>query len=751
MASKQPVLGRDSGLEERDLTHGGGWGRKWNWVSRSKMRDNLPLGRQIEFVSRLLARPADIVRSYDRAYLRSDLVAGLTVAVVMLPQAMGYALIAGLPVRMGLYAAIVASIFGALWGSSNQLQTGPTNTISLLVLATLLGVAEPGSPQYLAAAGLLAVMVGGFHLIMGFARLGVLVNFVSHSMVVGFSAGAGILIAFHQAADLLRVSIPASPSLWETIPEILSHLPDTHVPSLALGLGTLLAILVSRRIDRRIPGLLVGMVGAASLAGLLGLEAYGIEVIGELPRRLPPLADFSGIDPQLALNLFTGSLAVAAIGLVEAVSIARTISTQTGQRLDSNQEFIGQGLANIASGIFSGYVCAGSFTRSALNHRAGARTQLASLFAGLFVLAGVILLAPLAAYVPLAALAGALIFTGLNLVDREEIARIWQANPGDRNIMVLTMAATLLTPLRIAVVVGIGTSLLYYLLKTTTPRVREVKMDDEYRYFTPRPDEPACPQLGVVEILGDLYFGAVSHIEDRIEALRAEHPRQRFLLLRMYTVENCDISGIHTLESIVQTYRDGGGDVYFVHVQKPVLDLMKASHFYDFVGEDHFLHPDHDIDYLFHRVIDPAICIYECPVRAFGPCQNLPKQLYEAEVDWPDDIDVDQVPRVEPEELWEDLRGDDAPLVVDVREPREYEQAHIPDARLVRLPELLNDPQIPRDRSVVLVCRGGRRSTRAAAVLRRRGFDNVRVLRSGLQAWEQENLLEAVEYGQSND
>jgi SulP family sulfate permease len=715
------------------------------------MKDNGPLVEKVEFVTRLLARPGRIIQNYDPANLRPDLIAGLTVAVVMLPQAMGYALIAGLPVRMGLYAAIVASVVSALWGSSNQLQTGPTNAISLLVLSTLVGMAEPGSVEYLAAAGLLAIMVGSLHLIMGFARLGTLVNFVSHSMVVGFSAGAGILIAVHQAGDLLRISIPASPSLWEVVPSMVSNLSQTHWPSVALGVGTLLIIFAVSRIDDRLPNLLIGMVGAAALAALLGPETYGIEVVGEIPRRLPPLAGFSSVDPQFALDLLTGSLAVAAIGLVEAMSIARTISAQTGQRLDSNQEFIGQGLANVASGLFSGYACSGSFTRSAVNHRAGARTQVSSVFAGLFVLAGVILLAPLAAFVPLAALAGVLIFTGVSLIDRQEITTIWQANPGDRNIMVLTIVATLLTPLRIAVMVGIGASVLYYLLKTTEPRVREVKMDDEYRYFTPRPEEPACPQLGVVEILGDLYFGAVTHIEDRIEDLHAKHPRQRFLLLRMYTVENCDISGIHTLKSIVQTYRDDGGDVYFVHVQKPVLDLMKSSDFHNFVGEEHFLHPDHEIDYLFHKIIDPAICIYECPVRAFGPCQNLPKQLYEAEVDWPDDMDLDEVPRVEPTELWENLRRDGHPLVIDLREPREYERAHIPGAELIRLPELLDDySQIPRDRPVVLVCRGGRRSTRAAAVLRQRGFDNVCVLHGGTQAWERENLLQAVKYDGSN-
>jgi SulP family sulfate permease len=715
------------------------------------MKDKGPFVDEVEFVARLLARPVHIVRSYNLANLRPDLVAGLTVAVVMLPQAMSYALIVGLPVRMGLYTAIVASIIGALWGSSNQLTSGPTNAVSLLALSTLLGVAEPGSVEYLAAAGLLAVMVGTFHLIMGFARLGVLVNFVSDSMVVGFSTGAGILIAFHQAEHLLHIPITPSPSLWETIPSIVAHLPQTHWPSVALGIGTLLIIVVLERINRRIPSLLIGMVTASAIVALVGPETYGIEVVGEIPRRLPPLADFSAVDPRLAVDLFTGALAVAAIGFLETMSIAREISAHTGQRLDSNQQFIGEGLANVASGIFSGYPASGSISRSAVNFRAGAETEVSSIFAGLFVLAGVILLAPLARHVPFAALGGVLIFTGLNLVHREEIVRTWHADRADRNIMVMMMVATLLAPLQIAVLVGVGSSVLHYLLMTTTPRVREVKMDDQYRYFCPRPDQPACPQLGVVQILGDLYFGAVSHVEERIEELRAEHPRQCFLLLRMYTVENCDISGIHALESIVRTYRDEGGDVFFVHVQEPVLEVMKTSGFYDLVGEDHFLDPDHDIDYLFHKIIDPAICIYECAVRAFGPCQNLPKQLYEAEVDWPDRLDLDQVPEMEPRDLWKEMHRDGRPVVVDVREPREYERAHIPDAEQIRLPELLEDPQIPRDRPVVLVCRGGRRSTRAAAVLRQRGFDNVYVLRGGTQAWERENLLEAVTYGQSNE
>ncbi len=705
--------------------------------------DHLPFHRLRAAVA-FFGQPARIVRTYQREQLQFDLVAGLTVAVVMLPQAMAFAFIAGLPPRMGLYTAVVGSIVGALWGSSSQVQTGPTNASSLLVLSALLGMEEPGTATYIAAAGLLALMGGGLQLVMGLAHLGVLVNFVSDSVVIGFTSGAGILIAVSQVAHLLRLPVPATARPWRMIANIVASIPELHWLSLTLGLGVMIIILLLRRLNRRLPALLVGLVAAAGVVAILGLEPLGVEVAGAVPRSLPPLADLSLFSAELAGTLFTAAFAVAAIGLVETMSMGRSIASQTGQRLDSNQEFVGQGLANIACGLFSGYFCCGSLSRSALNHKAGATTQLASVFAGLFVLAAALLLAPWAAYVPLPALAAALILIGINLVDREAIARAWRAGNSDRYIMVLTMAATLLVPLQYAVLAGIAASILNYLLETSKPRVRAVKMSEDYRYFMPRPEQPSCPQLGVLEILGDLYFGAASHIEGSVDAHLREHPRQRFLLLRMYPVENCDLSGIHALESIVEMCRQRGGAVYFVHVHQAVVDLMEASGFHEYVGSDHFLDPDEEVDHLFYKVIDPAVCIYECSVRAFRPCQNLPKRLYEAAVEWPDDICPQDVPRIGSEELWQALRSDEPPVVVDVREPREYERGHVPEARLIRLPDLLKNGGIPADRPVVLVCRGGRRSSRAAWVLRQRGFHNVRALEGGMQAWEHHNLLEAV-------
>jgi SulP family sulfate permease len=335
--------------------------------------------------------------------------------------------------------------------------------------------------------------------------------------------------------------------------------------------------------------------------------------------------------------------------------------------------------------------------------------------------------------------------TAYGLVERHEIARIWRSNHGDRTIMLITVLATLALPLEFAVLIGIGLSVTYYLFHTSKPRVRVVLPSDDFRYFTPRPDRPSCTQLGVVEILGDLYFGAVSHIEERIQENLEQNPSQRFLLLRMYPVENCDISGIHALESIVRTYRDRGGDVYFVHVQPQVRELMTSTGFRDYVGDDHFLDPDEAINFLFHKVLDPAICIYECPVRTFRYCQNLPKR--------PDltvttrDIQhaLDEVPTVTPEDLWQALHSDKPPTIIDVREPREYKRAHIPQARRVPFHDIMNDPSlVPDNGALVLICQGGRRSIRVAAMLLDHGY-NVSALGGGMAAWQQKRFLTAVE------
>lgn len=696
---------------------------------------------------RYFFRPVSILRGYRLEYLRPDLFAALTVAIIMLPQAIAFALIAELPPEMGLYTAIAGSIIAGLWGSSNQVQAGPTNTTSLLVLSALLMVAMPGTPKYLMAAGILALLVGVFRLLMGLARLGVMVNFVSDSVIVGFTAGAGVLIFAGQLRHLLRLNIPSVPGLKETLLLVAGSLQQTHLISLGLGLIAIVVIIVLKRLNEGLPGPLLAMVVTSLIVAVFHLDETGVRVISDMPRSLPAMADLASLDLGLVSQLATGALAVAAIGLVETMSIARVIAAQTHQRLDSNQEFVGQGLANIACGLFSCYPCSGSFTRSAVNYKAGAKTSMASVFAGLMVLVGMLLLSPLARFIPMAALAGVLILTAYGLIDRKEIARIWQGGHGDRVIMVSTLAATLILPLEYAVLTGISISLVHYLLKTSAPRVRAVVPDKTFEFLVPDSDRESCPQLGVIEILGDLYFGAVYHVDDFLSHYREQHPEQRYLLLRLHSIEHCDISGIHALESVVSTYRKMGGDVYISRCQAPVMEIMRSSGFVQMLGKDHFLGREQNaIGHMFYKVIDPAICIYECPVRVFQECQNLAKRL--DLVGESPHTSQPQIPvrHVAPENLWNELHSAVPPLVIDVREPREFRRLHIPGAQLVSLPDLIKiSDQLDRDRDTVLVCQGGRRSSRAASRLVEAGFNSVRILQGGMNAWEAANLIQAIE------
>lgn len=694
-------------------------------------------------------RPVRLLRTYDRRNLRSDLTAGLTVAVILLPQAIVFALIAGLPPDMGLYAAIVGAIVGALWGASSQIHNGPTSAVSLLVLSTASATAAVGSPEFLLAAGLLAVMVGVLQVVMGLARLGLLVNFVSDSVIVGFTAGAGIHIAVGELPHVFGVA-SESRDLVSILGRVLTGLPETHLPTFILGVGTVVLILIIRKLKPGLPAALFSLIAASLALLLFGLGQQGVHVMGRLPSSLPSLRTLP-LNLQIIADLSTGALAIAAIGLIQTMAVAKSLAVQTGERLDSNQEFIGQGLANIACGLLSGYPVSGSFSRSAVNARAGARTPVAALFSGLFALAAMLALAPLTAYLPRAALSGVLIVVAYGMIDRTAMVRIVRGTYGEAAIMAVTLLGTLLLPIEFAVLAGILMALGYYILQTSAPQVHAVLPDEAFRHLAHQPKQPHCPQLGILDIHGDLYFGATAHVEDAIRAHMARHPEQRFLLLRLHGVNHCDFSGIRMIEGVVHRYRDKGGDVFMTRVRQPVHQFMRSTGFYQQLGSDHFLSPDDAIEHLFYRVLDPAICIYESDVRVFRECQNLPRPDYPVDIPVYTDIPAGTVSEIAPETLWEQLREDGPhPLVIDVREPREFKRGHISGARLIPLPTLLSKPpDLPEDRRVVLVCRSGRRSTRAAYQLRDRGRDNVIVLGGGMRAWDAAGLLEAVEETES--
>ncbi len=691
-------------------------------------------------------QPARILRNYKPGDLRYDLMAGLTVAAIMLPQAIVYSFIAGMPPVTGLYTAILGSIVAALWGSSLHAQSGPTNTHALMTMAVTMTVATVGTPEFIAAAGLLTVMVGVFKLLVGVTRLGVLANFVSDAVVVGFTAGAGILIAINQLPQLLGVSVTSGSDFVETLQQLILNLNETNIPSAAVGLFAILTILILTRINKKLPGVLIAVVLSALAVAVFHLDEMGAAIIGALPRGLPPLAHLPFNDWELIGKLSTGALAAGAIGLVQTTSITRALSSATRQRVDSNQEFVGQGLANIATGLFSGFLVTTSFNRSALNLQSGARTQIAAVSSGVFVLIGMLILAPYAAFIPKAALAGVLVVIAYRMVDIAEIKRLLHGGRGDAVIMATTLIATLLIPLEYAVLLGIVLSLLRYILRTSTPQVLPLVPDDHYKHLVYQPDKPQCPQLAVIEIRGDLYFGAVNHVEKTILELKRLSPDHRYLLLRMQNVQVIDISGIHMLEALLDAYRHDGGDLYFVKVRGAVHQRMKSLGFIEHLGEDHLLEEDEAISHIFQHVLDPAICIYECDVRVFAECQNLPRPIEHLTIAPLDSLKDISFPEISVQDLYKQLHADNPPLVIDVREPREFRHSHIPQARNIPLSKLLTaPPDLPQDQPLVLVGRTTRRARRAAIALQRRGFKNIALLAGGMRAWESADLLTAVE------
>ncbi|MCG6871899.1 MAG: SulP family inorganic anion transporter [Gammaproteobacteria bacterium] len=528
--------------------------------------------------------------------LGPDLLAALTGALVVLPQGVAFATIAGMPPEYGLYAGMVPAVVAALYGSSWHLVSGPTTAASVVMLSALSPLAAPGSAEYVALALTLTLMVGVIQLTMGVARLGTLVNFISHSVLVGFTAGAAILIAAKQANNFFGLDIGGDLHVYEIIVETTRHLLEAHPAVTFVALVTLLTGVIVKRLFKRFPSMLAAMI-AGSLVGValnafFGAETTGIQMVGALPAQAPPLSM-----PSFSLNVLrdlgSAALAMTLFALTEAVSIARSISIRSGQVIDGNQEFIGQGLSNIVGSFFSAYVATGSFNRSGLNYDAGAQTPLAAIFAAVFLLIIVLMVAPMTAYLPVAAMAGILFLVGWRLVDFVSIRTILRASKTESTIMVVTFLSTLFLDLESAIFIGVLFSLTLYLRTTSRPRVisRVPDPTDEKRKFATSTKLPDCPQLRMVRIDDSLYFGAVPHVREIFSRIRQHYPQQKFLLLLAQGINHVDVAGAEMLAEEAEARHKMGGALYLYRLKDTkILDRtgymqhMGGTHSFDSKG-----------------------------------------------------------------------------------------------------------------------------------------------------------------------
>ncbi len=562
----------------------------------------------------------------NRRSLRGDVIAGLTGAIVLVPQAVAYASLAGLPPEYGLYTGIVPVIIAALFGSSMHLVSGPTAALSLVIFATVSPLAAAGSPAYIQHVINLTFMVGVLMLAMGVARLGFLVNFISHTVVIGFTAGAALLIAASQLKNLFGVATPATSSFPETVAGFVHALPDTNPWVLGVGLVSLLAGVLTRRFLPRVPymisAMLVGSAFAALLQSLVGERAH-IATVGAIPRSLPPLS-MPEISLQTLRELGAVAIALAMLSLTEAIAISRAIALKSGQRIDGSQEFIGQGLANLLGSFASSYVSSGSFTRSGVNYSAGAVTPLAAVTSAGLLLLTLVSLAPLVRFLPIASMAAILLMVAWSLVDAHHIRTIARTSRAELAVLVATLLATLFMHLEFAIYVGVLLSLILFLERTARPTIRDAMPapGESAYHFVDQGHQTDCPQLKMVFIDGPLYFGAVDHVMGRLRAIDAQRPSQKHLLILAPGINFIDSAGAELLAQEARRRAALGGGLYFHRLQPQVVGTLERAGCLDGISRDRLFAVGDDAVARIFPKLDPEVC-RNCTVRAFRPCRSL--------------------------------------------------------------------------------------------------------------------------------
>jgi SulP family sulfate permease len=566
----------------------------------------------------------------SRATTRDDAIAGLTGALIVLPQAVAFATIAGLPPEYGLYAAMMPAIVAALFGSSWHLVSGPTTAISIAVFASVSPYALPGSPEFIGLVLTLTFLTGLFQLALGLARLGVLVNFISHTVVIGFTAGAALLIAGSQIKNFFGLDIPRGTPFFKTLELFALQVTSINPYVLAVSLSTLLVGILIKRYAPKLPYMIVAMVAGSLLAAAInahyGVDTTDIRTVGALPSGLPPLSLPNFSFHTLSQMTFP-ALIITLLALTEAVSISRAIAMRSGQSIDGNQEFIGQGLSNLVGSFFSGYPASGSFNRSGVNYAAGAKTPLAAVYASLFLLLILLLVAPYAAYLPNAAMAGILFLVAWGLIDSHHIALLPRVSRQEAVVLWVTLIGTLID-LEKGIFFGIALSLALYLYRTSRPNLETVvpDIDPESYHYIPADGHPQCPQIRMLRLNGSIFFGAVSYLQEQLRALQEAAPRQKHCVVMASGINFIDLAGAEFLAETARRQASAGGSLGFYRMKESVSETLRTGGFLQEIGEQN-LYPakSRPAEILLPR-LDQSICA-SCPHRLFRTCPSASRPL----------------------------------------------------------------------------------------------------------------------------
>lgn len=564
-------------------------------------------------------------KEYQISTFRSDLLAGLTVVVVLIPQSMAYAMLAGMPPIYGLYAATVTPFIGALWGSLRQLATGPIAIMSLLVLTTLSPFAEPGSQEFIELAFLLAFMVGILYLGIGLFHLGEVMSFISHSAVKGFTSAAALIIIATQLPHFLDLTMSRHEYIFPMLLELLIGLPTLHILTFAVGVVAFAIIHGTKRYRPNFPAGIVALVLTSVAVVLFQLDEHGVAIIGKIPKGLShmhvPLMDFDTISA-----LIGPAIVIALVSFAETYSVGKAISAQTKQKVDVDQEFVGQGLANLIGSFFQSYPVSGSFSRTAINYATGAKTGISSVIASLSVALALLFLTPLFTYIPRAALAALVISAVLLLFHPKEVFILWKMNRHDGIVAVTVFVLSLLTKPDYALMIGVMISLMFFLYKTMHPRIVRVTKDPKHNMFVNADVymKPSCPQILQLRSDNCICFAnaeyTIEHILDRLY----EHTTPiKFLLLDFQAVGFIDITGIDELRVLQDELKERGVRLALMGVHLPVKEVLKSSGMIQELKDGLLIENRGEaISFLFQH-IDHGYCKNECPYQIFDECATV--------------------------------------------------------------------------------------------------------------------------------
>jgi sulfate permease, SulP family len=517
----------------------------------------------------------DWLKGYRRQDLSGDLAAGLTVAVMLIPQGMAYAMLAGLPPVVGLYASTVPLIVYALFGSSRQLAVGPVAIVSLLTLSGASALAEPGSARFIAVAAVLALMSGVIQLVLGLVKAGFVVNFLSHAVISGFTSAAAIIIGLSQLETLLGVDLESGHSVFGLVWEAATRLGEVNPYTLLIGVASIVTLVAAKEWAPRLPAAL-GVVALATVATWgLALHDRGVAIVGVVPSGLPA-PSLPTMDAGVLSALLTTALAISFVGFMESFAVAKSIATREKYKIDADQELKGLGLANLAAGVFSGFPVTGGFARSAVNHRAGARTGLASIITAGLILLTVLAFTSLFEFLPRAVLAAVVMVAVYGLIDVREALRLFKLKKVDGWTLVVTFVATLVLGVEAGILVGVAFSLLVFIWRSAYPHAARLGYLARERVFRNEdrfPEVETYPGTLILRIDASLYFANMSFLESTLRTALVEETEYRDIILDFSGVNDMDAVAVETLEILMAEMGEQGVTVHIAAMKGPVRDI----------------------------------------------------------------------------------------------------------------------------------------------------------------------------------